>query len=246
MLYALAEEIGRLSYERHELRIERERGAERIAEDGDAPSPQAVVTCCVGVGPRRSEHRAELVLNGRMPVRAIVMVGYAGALSREIQTGSLVVCETAVDRVTKSRLRADERLLSIARRVKLPAARIAEGVIVTTNRVVVRAADKAKLHEETSALAVDMETAGVARVAERYGVPWIAVRAITDGARHDLPIDFNRLADEDGDVDRSRIVRHVLARPWKIPALILLGNHSARASRNLAAFLQQFLAQISA
>lgn len=59
----------------------------------------------------------------------------------------------------------------------LPLARIATG------DVFVEAADHAQtLFRETGAALVDMETAAVAQAAQMCGVPWLAVKAVTDDA----------------------------------------------------------------
>jgi adenosylhomocysteine nucleosidase len=89
-----------------------------------------------------------------------------------------------------------------------------------------------------------METWGAVQVAQKHGVPWLAVRAITDSVEADFPFDFNALADADGNVDRGRVILATIARPWKIPALLRLGARSSLAARNLATFLESFLEQI--
>jgi adenosylhomocysteine nucleosidase len=86
-----------------------------------------------------------------------------------------------------------------------------------------------------------METAGAAQIAEERGVPWLALRAVTDGIADALPFDFDAYTDAEGNVNRNQIVLAALTRPWKIPALIQLGGRSARAARNLATFLETLL-----
>ena len=115
------------------------------------------------------------------------------------------------------------------------------GTLVTADKVLVTSAEKRRLKEETGAVAVDMETAGAALAAAERGIPWMAIRAVTDGPNDTLPLDFNALADAEGDVDRKRILRATLTHPWKIPALIRLGQRSTLAARNLAIFLETFL-----
>ena len=86
--------------------------------------------------------------------------------------------------------------------------------------------------------------AGRALVAEVNGEAECLVCTGTGSMRYlneDLPFDFNALADAEGNVHRGRIVTKALLNPWKIPALIQLGQRSSLAARNLADFLQAFL-----
>jgi hypothetical protein len=108
-------------------------------------------------------------------------------------------------------------------------------------RVLAHAEEKAACKSQTNAVAVDMETWGAAQAAERAGARWVAIRAVTDGANDTLPLDFNAFADAQANPDRGRIMRHILLRPWKIPALIRLGARSSHAARRLASFLEAFL-----
>ena len=56
-----------------------------------------------------------------------------------------------------------------------------------------------------------------------------------------MPLDFNALADANGNVDKKRVIAATLTHPWKIPALIRLGARSSLAAKNLAAFLDAYL-----
>lgn len=121
---------------------------------------------------------------------------------------------------------------------------VRRGTLLTIDRILTHSDAKRALALRTQAIAVDMETAGAVQAAEAVGVPWLAVRAITDGVADDMPFDFNALADADGNVDPRRVIRAALCRPWKIPALLRLGTNSWRAARNLAVFVEALLRQI--
>lgn len=67
------------------------------------------------------------------------------------------------------------------------------GTVVTGDQVIFSTARKRWLRRTFDALAVDMETAAVAQVAEAHQVPWLAIRAISDAATDDLAVDYGRL-----------------------------------------------------
>ncbi len=109
--------------------------------------------------------------------------------------------------------------------------------IYSSDRVAVSALEKSLLRKETGAAAVDMESAALARKAAEWGVPFYAVRAVSDGAGEDMPLDFNAYRDASGRFSRARIVLAALARPFTaIPALLRLDRNCRIAAESLGDF----------
>jgi hypothetical protein len=109
--------------------------------------------------------------------------------------------------------------------------------IHSSDRVVVTASEKALLRKETGADAVDMESAAIAGKAAEWGVPFYAVRAVSDRAEEDMPLDFNAYRDAAGRFSRARISLAALARPFTaIPALLRLDRNCRIAAESLGDF----------
>ena len=110
-----------------------------------------------------------------------------------------------------SRLPADPRLLALLQRAAedaiawlprqldpatraafgLHSPRVHSGKIITGDRFVATAAESRALRGELgTALAVDMESAAVAQVCHDYGVPFCAVRTVSDRADDQAHVDF--------------------------------------------------------
>ena len=172
--------------------------------------------------------------------RCLLICGFAGGLASELTPGTLVFGESATNPQGEL-LKADSRLLATAESVSLPGLAAMRGAIYTAEKVLGTSAEKRELAKRSEAVAVDMETFAAAQVAASHHVPWLAVRVVTDGVNDDMPLDFNALADANGNVDKSRVIAATLAHPWKIPALIRLGARSSLAAKNLAAFLNAYL-----
>lgn len=202
------------------------------------------LSLCIGVGTENAAQNTERMLIQHPATRAVIIIGYAGGLAAALDPGSLLVADTVSNGLSGPTYHADPTLLSTASEIRPFGDRVHYGALVTADRVLVRSAEKEQYALRTNALAVDMESAGAAAVATEYGVPWLAVRVITDGVNDDLPLDFNALANPDGSVNRGRIVAETLLHPWKIPALIRLGSRSSLASRRLAEFLVLLLSRI--
>lgn len=65
-----------------------------------------------------------------------------------------------------------------------------DGKIHTANEVIATAEDKARLLRETGAPLVDMESAHIAAVAEKHNVPLVVIRAVSDLATEEVPVDI--------------------------------------------------------
>ena len=196
----------------------------------------AIHAMVTGVGAVKARQAAEFVIEG---CDLLIVCGFCGGLTKALRPGSLIFADRVTDETEI--FTPDAALFAAAESLDLSGVKIERGTLVTVDSVATKTAEKRELAERTGAIAVDMETAGAVRVAQKRGVPWLAVRAITDGVDDELPLDFNALANPDGSVNRGRVIRATLAQPHKIPALIRLGQRSSLAANNLGAFLVAFL-----
>ena len=160
--------------------------------------------------------------------RALLAVGFCGALDAGLGVGDLVAAERVVDEATGEAFAADPALLGAA-----PGRR---GVLVSAVRIARTPADRARLEGD----AVDLESAALARAAAAEGVPFLALRAVTDTARHRLP-DFERMAAGADALRPWRAVTYFVLRPWELPRLVRLGPALTRAGRALADGLEGML-----
>jgi len=106
--------------------------------------------------------------------------------------------------------------------------------VISIDRVAATAAEKRDLRARTGAAAVDMESAALAAKAAEWGVPFYAIRAVSDRAEEDMPLDFNLYRDVAGRFSRSRIALAAMARPFtNVPALIRLDRNCRLAAQSL-------------
>ncbi|MGH8533078.1 MAG: purine phosphorylase [Gammaproteobacteria bacterium] len=157
-----------------------------------------------GIGQARARQAAEtLVAQG---ARSLLSWGTAGALAAVLQPGDVIVPDTIL--VSDAPFPVDA-----AWRARL-AARLAEhltlhtGAMLHTAEAIATPDEKRRLFERTGALAVDMESAAVAQVARRAGVPFAVLRAIVDSQTTVIPAAALAAID---DVGRPRIARLLAA-----------------------------------
>jgi adenosylhomocysteine nucleosidase len=94
--------------------------------------------------------------------------------------------------------------------------------------------DKAQAWRDTGALAVDMESAIVARAADAAGIPFLVLRTIADPATRRLPPAALIPLSEDGTPALGRVLSEVLRRPRQIAALFGLARETRQALTALA------------
>ena len=102
-------------------------------------------------------------------------------------------------------------------------------------------AEKRRLGERSGAVAVDMETAVVARLCGAAGVPFGCLRVISDDV--DTPLSESLLdVLRGGRVGPGRLAAAILRRPSLVAELMRLGAHTRTAARRLAVGLDELLA----
>lgn len=180
------------------------------------------VACC-GANLGRAEDLAEELVE-EQGVIALASFGLAGGLTPTMRPGTLLIASSVLTEDGDPGYPTDD-LWRTNLLQALPEA--LTGGLVSVDRIVQSPADKRDLFETTAAVAVDTESAGVAEVAARRGLPFVVMRAICDPWDMALPQAALVGVKADGRVDVGRVLGAVLRRPGEIGLLA----RTARASR---------------
>jgi adenosylhomocysteine nucleosidase len=162
----------------------------------------------------------------------VVSCGFAGGLDATLSPGDLVL-GTAVRGAGGDSLAAPESPRAAAA-VALDGLRCLQGELVCTTLVAASPEEKRTL-AGSGALAVDMESYGVARAAVEAGVPWLALRAIVDPLGSALP-GFTR---EPRRTYFWPALRYALSGPRAAAGLVRLARDASRAGAALEAALRR-------
>lgn len=155
----------------------------------------------------------------------VMSAGWAGALTDECKPGSAYHCSAVID------LRTGERF---------SCAHFAEERVLLTSAAVAGQSEKARLAQHYKAALVDMEAAGIARIASAFHLPFHVIKAVSDGPGENLP-DFNGFIGMDGQLQLGKFIFHVLWRPKYWPALIRMSENSKNAAHALCSEILDFL-----
>jgi adenosylhomocysteine nucleosidase len=181
--------------------------------------PVELVAAKTGIGTRLAAAATEKLL-GSGAVDHVMVVGIAGGMGAS-KVGDVIFPQVVVDKASGTEYRP----------TPLGSVRSA-GRLVTHDDFDMQPSERDAL-VAGGFVAVDMETAAVAGVCERRGVPWSAVRSISDLVGV-TPGDVIGLANADGTPNIGASIRYLVTKPWRIPKLVRLGL-DARAAANGAA-----------
>ncbi len=163
--------------------------------------------------------------------KALVSFGLAGGLDSSLRPGTLVIPTAVLS--DQERLPADTALVEAF-------GGTTGHTLLAGAQVVATAADKRRLHQQTGAHAIDLESGPVARVARAYNLPFVVLRAICDPAENGLPDAALVALDASGRIDLAAIVRSLLRHPGQLPGLLLLARDSASARRTLIRLAEHY------
>jgi adenosylhomocysteine nucleosidase len=192
-----------------------------------------VVVATSGVGKVNAAITATLLVE-RLDCRALVLSGVAGGLTADLAIGDLVVADRLVD-VDYGRMTDVGRVVYQPGTLPLPGVEPDPGYMLQTamveavrTRLVVAGRQavtgtilsgdaflasirvRDELAARWSALAIEMEGAAVCGVAQRFGLPWLIVRALSDRASDESVTDFAAFVEDAADASAT-LVRELLS-----------------------------------
>ena len=144
----------------------------------------------------------------------IISFGVAGGLAPQLRSGNCVIGSAILsgsNRMPTNKIWSQQLLQTFSDAVS--------GMILGVSAPVSNPHDKRKLHLNTGAIAVDMESHAVATVGAAQGLPVAAMRVITDPAERTLPTSAVAAMRPNGTTNIGAMIKAVLMRPREIPAL---------------------------
>ncbi|HXI68254.1 MAG TPA: hypothetical protein VNH41_09965 [Steroidobacteraceae bacterium] len=166
--------------------------------------------------------------------RALISWGVAGGLDPGLAAGTLVLPREIISPDNVSLATATDWREHVRSAIEAQYA-VCTGSLLTCRAPLGSVAAKARAFRETAAVAVDMESSAVAELAAAQRIPFLAVRAIVDGAADEIPEAALMAATAGTATLRIGRLLAALARaPGELPALIRLAGRYGRARHALS------------
>lgn len=195
-----------------------------------------IVAVEAGTGVSRASRATHALIDAHHP-DWIISCGFAGGLQTGLKRGQIVVGERLVS----------GELPEIQIDLKMPAdptRGLHVGTLVTVDKVVRLASEKQALGQQYQALAVDMETYGVAAVCKQRHQKFLAIRVLTDDAETDLPPEVLSLLGSTGNVRFGAVVASLWKRPGSATDMLQMREDANIAAKHLADFLDGIVTQL--
>jgi adenosylhomocysteine nucleosidase len=176
--------------------------------------------------------RALLTVFDPTTIRGVISFGVAGGLDPSLKPGDVVVATEVLAGDTRwlAGLALNEELVAS---VAMGRRRVVRGSLAGAEQVVSARALKAALHLETGAAAVDMESHIAAAYAAEAGLPFAALRVISDPATRALPALAMAALKPNGEIDLRKVLSGVARNPLTLRALVSTGIDFNRALKSL-------------
>ena len=195
----------------------------------------------IGVGKAHAEHSVRSLLSSSEasgePRQGLLLLGFAGGVDPDLNASVLALAPRYLRTTGGDFLEADPQMLRLAVQAAgdagLPCTRLDS---LTVDRVVSTTADKQAVYRQYQVGTVHMEDYHLARLANSFGFPFLAVRAVLDPANQGLAPYVLAMS-------RSIAIAALgtAVRPWRIPPLIKLARRMRLAQDALSQFALAYL-----
>jgi len=210
----------------------------RIPEGGFHALSDRCVLGVSGAGPDAANRCATRL--AEQGITQLMSWGCAAALDPALKPGDLVLPRQiqAADGQTLATDPAWHTQLAGLIQTLVP---VNSGDLLESRRIISSASEKQALFVQTTAVALDMESAATARAAKALGLPFLAVRSIVDPASVDIPPSIAAAFDENGVLHVPKMLLGALLKPVDFLGIIRLGRDFKTAIKTLTAIADLML-----
>ncbi len=169
------------------------------------------------------DRTAALVATAAAETDCLVSFGIAGGLAPELEAGTVIVSGEVI---------SEQQHWANERQHRGQVSRFAhsigaiEGLVFGAGSILATQTEKKRAWTATRALAVDLESEIVARIATALGIPFIVLRTIADTARRDLPPASLIPLGAKGKPRLSKVFAEVVRRPSQLREMIGLAQET--------------------
>ena len=182
-----------------------------------------------GAGPENAIKASELLLE--KGANRLISWGCAAALHPDLKPGDLVLADNLLS-ADKQQLSIDSPWLKHVTE-QLSALNPITGRLAESHTIVADSIDKKTIHQQSGAIALDMESIAVAKTALLNNCPTLVIRCIADPVSMSLPKAVSYALNNEGDVVLPKLLWFLLTHPSELPGLIKLGSHFNAAKNKL-------------
>ena len=183
-----------------------------------------------GAGPTNAAAAAELLV--AKGAARLISWGCAAALGASLKPGDLILADKLID-AEHSEVDINADWHSYSHSILSKFIDVTCGCLAESISIVSASTDKKQLHSLTGAVALDMESIAIAKVARQYTLPFLAIRVIVDPVEMNLPLAINHSLNNRGEIELKKLLVFLFLHPAELPGLIKLGLNFNAAKKTL-------------
>ena len=191
---------------------------------------EQIIVAYSGAGSENARNAAELLVS--QGATRLISWGCAAGISPELVSGDLVITNRCIS-AQHTIIEDDSAWLSSVNLTLLPSLKLNHGLLAESLQIVGTMTEKQAINLATNAIALDMESIAVAKVAKTLRIPFLIVRAIADPLNMNLPQAVSYALDSQGIVNLPKLFTYLLTHPGELPELIKLGLRFNKAQKTL-------------
>ena len=189
-----------------------------------------------GAGSTNAKAAAELLV--AKGATRLISWGCAAALGASLKPGDLILADKLID-AENNKLDINADWHSYSRSILSKFVDVTCGCLAESVSIVSTSTDKKHLHSLTGAVALDMESIAIAKVARQYTLPFLAIRVIVDPVEMSLPLAINHSLNDKGEMVLKKLLVFLFLHPAELPGLIKLGFNFNAAKKTLKSVSKQ-------
>jgi adenosylhomocysteine nucleosidase len=167
-------------------------------------------------------------------VTALVSFGVAGGLAPGLRSGTLLCPSCVLDERSHDYRPDPAWRAALIRQLALTNVPLVdEGSLLSLPRPLLDTAEKSAMRERHQSVAVDMESAAIAAVADAHQLPFMVLRAIVDERDDNVPVALQAGIDAWGRPLAGRMFVTLLRHPGLLAELPRLAGRMGKATRAL-------------
>jgi adenosylhomocysteine nucleosidase len=184
-----------------------------------------------GIGQQRAEIAANNMLE--FGVDSLLVAGTCGGLSPALNPGDIIM---PAEIITDTQLTMQvspawhHRARDLLTDLSVP---IHTQNMLSTGRVISQSVDKARTYNDTNAIAVDMESAAIIKVALAWQVPVLVIKTVIDPADFTIPDFVLKNSNAYGDVNICSLIKSCIVNPVRLGPLLRLAGDYSKSNQSL-------------
>jgi len=195
------------------------------------PLSERVFLYISGIGPGQAAKAATTLI--KHGADALLSWGCAGALSADVQTGDLLLPKNIQPEASDA-LPTDRAWHTHLSGLLANICKPVTGTLAGSATIITEPAQKQALYQSSGAVAVDMESAAIAILAQNVHIPFMSIRAIADDVETGIPAYINMGMDMYGNINPARMLGLLLTHPASWFRLMRLGHQFSAAEATLS------------